>query len=159
VNPCVRAVLRSRAHGLLSGRVLLLTVTGARSGRPFTIPVAYRVDGPDLVVRVGAPAAKRWWRNLRARPEVGLLVAGHPACGRAQVVEGPAGDVEVRIRPAPPMGSALTSWPAAPTAARSASRSASAPRAREASGSLQERRSAPAGPEGAATRPAAVVPA
>jgi hypothetical protein len=66
-NPAVRALLRSPAHRLLSGSLLLLTVTGRRSGRTFTFPVMYAADGDDLLVFVGDHEHKRWWRNLEGR--------------------------------------------------------------------------------------------
>ncbi len=36
-NPFVRALLRSRLHGLLSGSLLLVTYTGRKTGRTFAI--------------------------------------------------------------------------------------------------------------------------
>jgi hypothetical protein len=39
VNSHVRALLRSPLHPLLSGRLVLLRVTGRRSGRTFEVPV------------------------------------------------------------------------------------------------------------------------
>ena len=64
VNPPIRAVLRSPAHRLLSNQLMLLTVTGRRTGRTFTFPVGYREDGDRLRVHVASPEQKRWWRNL-----------------------------------------------------------------------------------------------
>ena len=64
VNPVVRLVLHSRLHRLLSGRLALVTVTGRRSGRRFTIPVGYRrVDGRVEIV-AGWPERKRSPRAL-----------------------------------------------------------------------------------------------
>jgi F420H(2)-dependent quinone reductase len=84
VNPVVRALLRSPFHGLASGRLLLITVTGRRSGDSFTIPTGYRRDGERVVISVGWPERKRWWRNLRGDgAPVGLLVAGERLSGRA----------------------------------------------------------------------------
>src|SRR5579884_1140426 len=50
VNPVVAALLRSPLHGLLSRQVFLLTVTGRRSGRRFTLPLGYVRDGDALLV-------------------------------------------------------------------------------------------------------------
>ncbi len=41
VNPLVAGILRSRVHSLLSGRLMLLTYTGRKSGRARTIPVEH----------------------------------------------------------------------------------------------------------------------
>lgn len=55
------------------GDLLLLTTTGARSGREHTVPLGYvRADGLLLVVAsaAGAPDHPQWYRNLLARPVV-----------------------------------------------------------------------------------------
>ena len=52
--------------------MLLLTTTGARTGKRHTAPMMYRQDGDRLVVfasNAGAPAHPGWYRNLVARPE------------------------------------------------------------------------------------------
>lgn len=49
-NPVVLAVLRSRAHWLLSGMVTELRYTGRRSGRPFVLLVQYARAGDRLAV-------------------------------------------------------------------------------------------------------------
>lgn len=64
-NPAIRALLRSPLHGLASRQLVLLTVTGRRTGRTYTIPTEYRRDGEGVVIPVGWPERKRWWRNLR----------------------------------------------------------------------------------------------
>ena len=40
-NPLVGRLLESRAHGLLSGALVVLTYRGRRSGREFRIPLQY----------------------------------------------------------------------------------------------------------------------
>ncbi|RKT11704.1 deazaflavin-dependent oxidoreductase (nitroreductase family) [Streptomyces sp. 1114.5] len=53
------------------GDLLLLTTTGARSGRPHTVPLGYvRAEGLLLVVAsaAGAPEHPQWYRNLLAHP-------------------------------------------------------------------------------------------
>jgi hypothetical protein len=45
LNAGVGLLLRSPLHGLVSGRIMLLTVTGRRSGRLFTVPVSYLCHG------------------------------------------------------------------------------------------------------------------
>ena len=65
VNRVTRPILRSPAHKLLSRRLLLLTVTGRRSGRTFTIPVSYLEQDGRLLIQPSAPERKVWWRNLR----------------------------------------------------------------------------------------------
>jgi F420H(2)-dependent quinone reductase len=84
VNPLVRGVLRSPAHGLLSGHLALLTVTGRRSGRTFTFPVGYHRDGDRVTIGVDWPERKRWWRNLRDAAPVEIWLAGVRRAGTAR---------------------------------------------------------------------------
>ena len=101
VNPVVRAVLRSPAHGLLSGHLMLLTVTGRRSGRTFTFPVAYHQEGRRIRVDLGLPERKRWWRNLRGGAPVTVLLRAVPRTGIGQVTrdENDAPRVEIELEP------------------------------------------------------------
>lgn len=87
-NPLVVAILRSPAHRLLSGALLLLTVTGRRSGRNFTFPVMYAPDGDDLLVFVGMHEEKQWWRNLRGGAEVTVRVRGQEESRDAELLTG-----------------------------------------------------------------------
>ncbi len=100
-NPVVRALLRSPAHRLLSGRVLLITYDGRRSGRTFTLPVQYVRDGADVVITVGWPEHKSWWRNFEGDgADVVLRIAGADVRGRARAVVEDGGSVRVRVTPA-----------------------------------------------------------
>ncbi|MGW6919371.1 nitroreductase/quinone reductase family protein [Kitasatospora sp. NPDC054939] len=64
------------------GNLLLLTTTGARSGKPHTVPLGYVRDRDGRVVIVasagGAPHHPAWYHNLLAHPmvEVELGTAG-----------------------------------------------------------------------------------
>ncbi|MFD8751811.1 nitroreductase/quinone reductase family protein [Kitasatospora sp. NPDC059577] len=62
-----------RVGGPFEGGDLLLTTTGARSGRPHTVPLGYvRANGLLLLVAstAGAPAHPQWYRNLPTHPVV-----------------------------------------------------------------------------------------
>ena len=58
VNPALGALLRSPIHRLASGRLALVTYTGRRSGREYTIPVLYRDTGDEVTIAVGWPERK-----------------------------------------------------------------------------------------------------
>lgn len=52
--------------------LLLITVTGAKTGRRYTHPLAYTRDGDRLVIvasKGGAPTNPAWYHNLLAHPE------------------------------------------------------------------------------------------
>jgi deazaflavin-dependent oxidoreductase (nitroreductase family) len=53
--------------------LLILTATGAKSGRPRATPVVYRPDGDRYVIfatKAGAPENPSWYYNVKANPEV-----------------------------------------------------------------------------------------
>jgi hypothetical protein len=68
INPVVRAILRSPLHRMLSGSVLALTYTGRRSNRRYVLPVMYAAGADELIVIVGEPESKTWWRNFDGKP-------------------------------------------------------------------------------------------
>jgi deazaflavin-dependent oxidoreductase (nitroreductase family) len=71
--------------------LLLLTTTGARSGRPHTTPLAYLVDGDALVVfgtKGGAPTNPDWFHNLRASPCATVEVGTETFAARARIAAG-----------------------------------------------------------------------
>ncbi|PRH80249.1 nitroreductase family deazaflavin-dependent oxidoreductase [Streptomyces solincola] len=66
---------RGTVGGHFAGaRLLLLTTTGARSGRPHTTPLGYYPDGDGRVLVIasagGSPRHPAWYHNLRATPRV-----------------------------------------------------------------------------------------
>jgi hypothetical protein len=52
LNPVVSALLRSRLHWIASAGLVLITVTGRRSGRQYSFPVGYREDADRVVILV-----------------------------------------------------------------------------------------------------------
>ncbi|MBF6074424.1 nitroreductase family deazaflavin-dependent oxidoreductase [Nocardia beijingensis] len=69
---------QGKVGGPFAGReLLLLTSTGAKSGRPRTNPLAFIRDGEDIVViasKAGAPTNPDWYHNVRAHPEVTIEI-------------------------------------------------------------------------------------
>lgn len=86
VNPLVRTVLRSPLHGALDGAVLILHMTGRRSGRRFDVPVGYlESDGAYVVV-----TQHTWRANLRGGADVEVTMRGRRVGMHAEVEEDPA---------------------------------------------------------------------
>ena len=75
-NPFVRAVLRSRAHRLLSGSLALLEYEGRRTRKHYAIPVVYAESGSRIVALAAHPERKQWWRAFREPARATLLVRG-----------------------------------------------------------------------------------
>ncbi len=71
--------------------MLLLTTTGARTGRRLTSPLVYAKDGERLLIfasKGGAPTNPDWYHNLVANPEVTLEVGEETFKAHASVPQG-----------------------------------------------------------------------
>jgi deazaflavin-dependent oxidoreductase (nitroreductase family) len=71
--------------------LLLLTTTGAKSGRAITKPLAYTRDGERLVVIAsfaGAPKNPAWYNNLVANPVATVELGSERFQVRATVTSG-----------------------------------------------------------------------
>ena len=79
-------------QGPMAGRPLMvLTTTGARSGKPRTAIVTYTRDGDRYVIagsKSGAPTHPAWFHNLAANPVVTAEAGGKTFKARASVTEG-----------------------------------------------------------------------
>ena len=77
-------------------RLLLLTTTGAKSGRTLTAPLAYHRDGDRYVVAAskgGAPTHPGWYHNLLANPDATVEVGTEKFRVRAKpLAKGPERD-------------------------------------------------------------------
>jgi deazaflavin-dependent oxidoreductase (nitroreductase family) len=83
-------LLRSPFARFVNSGMLLILYRGRRSGRRLSTPVEYVRDGDRLLVLVGRPAEKQWWRNVQADPSVTLVLGGSRVEARAQVEVGAA---------------------------------------------------------------------
>ena len=71
--------------------IVMLTTTGARSGKPHTLPVLALPEGDHLVViasNMGKPANPGWYYNLRAQPSVMITWKGSTVRMRARELIG-----------------------------------------------------------------------
>ena len=101
LNVPVAALANSeRFGGLVKDSIAMVTYTGRRSGRSFSIPVSYRRSGDDVVIGVGMPDAKSWWRNFLGDggPITLLNFRGTDRTGHAVATRDDAGRVTVRVR-------------------------------------------------------------
>jgi deazaflavin-dependent oxidoreductase (nitroreductase family) len=90
-----RVIEQFRAGGPIEGmhrdRIVLLTTTGRRSGRPYTTPMMFHRDGDRLLViasSVGAPRHPDWCLNLMANPSVTVEVDDETYLATATPLEG-----------------------------------------------------------------------
>jgi deazaflavin-dependent oxidoreductase (nitroreductase family) len=71
--------------------VLLLTMTGAKSGKSRTTPLVYSKDGDRIVLIAsmgGAPNNPDWYHNLLAHPAVEVEIGAERIPVRATVAKG-----------------------------------------------------------------------
>ncbi len=81
-----------KISGIFTGKpVLLLTTTGAKSGKQYTNPLMYNTDGERILVfasKGGAPTHPDWYHNLVANPEVTVELGTEKFKARATVLAG-----------------------------------------------------------------------
>ena len=82
LNVIVRAILRSPLHPVVSNRLIVVTVTGRRTGTRYVLPVGYTEhDGTLLIGTAGG-----WRRNLRRGETIPVLYRGRRRVARAEVI-------------------------------------------------------------------------
>ncbi len=71
--------------------MVLLTTTGAKSGKQHTTPLVYRQDGARIIVfgsKGGAPTNPAWYHNLVANPDARVEVGTDAYDVRAVITKG-----------------------------------------------------------------------
>jgi len=74
-NPIVIWLLHSPLHRFLDKHTMLVTVTGCKSGKLYTLPVSYLRDGETLLVI--SQKDRTWWKNLQGGAQVTVSLQGH----------------------------------------------------------------------------------
>jgi deazaflavin-dependent oxidoreductase (nitroreductase family) len=91
IDPLLMRVSGGRLKSTFSAPTVLLTHTGAKSGKERQTPLAYFTVGDDVVLiasKGGADHNPAWFHNLRANPEVELWNGGGGGRYRARQAEG-----------------------------------------------------------------------
>ena len=71
--------------------MIIVTHTGAKSGKSYVTPLVYSKDGGRYVIiasKAGAPNNPSWYHNLVAHPEVTLEIGAEKFKARAKEVKG-----------------------------------------------------------------------
>ncbi|ORJ64246.1 nitroreductase/quinone reductase family protein [Mycobacterium simiae] len=99
-NAPVAALAKSRRFGgLMNRNIVIVGYTGRRSGRSFSIPVAYRRTGDEITITANLPESKTWWRNfLGDGGPVTLELDGAQRVGHAVAERNEKGRVTVHVR-------------------------------------------------------------
>ena len=85
-----------KVGGMFEGaNMLLITTTGAKSGRSVTVPLVYLSDGDRIVLIASDGGGDRhpaWYHNLRANPEVTVEIGIEKFQAMAHDIAGPERD-------------------------------------------------------------------
>jgi hypothetical protein len=86
MNTGMKGALRSPLGKRIGKTLALITFKGRNSGKVFTTPVGYHLEGNT--VHIFALPESKWWRNLLGGgATVGLNMAGRKVRGWAEVIE------------------------------------------------------------------------
>lgn len=91
IDPYLMRATGGRVKSTISAPTVLLTHTGAKSGRKRSTPLAYFTDGDDVILiasRGGDRNHPAWYHNVTANPEVELWTKGGGGLYRAQEANG-----------------------------------------------------------------------
>ncbi|MEP7192357.1 MAG: nitroreductase/quinone reductase family protein [Actinomycetota bacterium] len=92
INRVMRWMLSSPRRARRVGEsLLLLHLTGRKTGRGIDVPVAYAVAGQRMLVLT----TSGWRVNLRGRPDVEVTLRGRRLGARAELVEDPEAVAQV----------------------------------------------------------------
>jgi hypothetical protein len=101
LNAPVAAIAASPRFGaVLRRNITLVTYTGRRSGRTFSIPVSYRRrDDENIDIGANLPDAKTWWRNfLGDGAPLSVTLDGVERAGHGVAHRDDKGRVTVQVR-------------------------------------------------------------
>ena len=91
IDPYLMRATGGRVKTTIDAPTVLLTHTGAKSGKQRSTPLAYFTDGDDVILiasRGGHRDHPAWYFNLTANPEVELWTKGGGGDYRAKEAEG-----------------------------------------------------------------------
>lgn len=83
VNPILGALLRTPLAGPARKQLMVLSFTGRKTGRQFSIPLSAHLIDNDLYALTGAP----WKQNFRGGAAAKVVYAGKTAAMRGELVE------------------------------------------------------------------------
>ena len=82
-NDFMSWILRSPFHGMLSDGMMLITITGRKTGKKYTTPVGYYRENDYLWVITSRD--RTWWKNLQGGANVDLLLKRKPVVATADL--------------------------------------------------------------------------
>ncbi len=86
LNGIIMALLRSRLHFVASKNLMIVGWSGRKTGRTFSIPVGYQLDGDAVIVLISKRDDKRWWKNFKSPWPADLQIRGKLRSTMGEVV-------------------------------------------------------------------------
>ena len=86
LNRAVSALLRSPLHVIASKALLVLSWSGRKSDRRFSIPVGYQEEEDALIVMISKRDEKNWWKNFQTPWPADLVLRGTLRSALGEVV-------------------------------------------------------------------------
>lgn len=86
--------------GLVRRGLIVIRYEGRKSGKTFELPVGYRRSGDDVIIGVGMPDKKNWWRNFlgEGAPLVFVGLDGADRIAHAVATRDAKGGVSVKAQ-------------------------------------------------------------
>ena len=94
VNPLLRFMLRTPVMGSMRKAMMVLSFTGRKSGRRYSIPVSAHLISNELYALAGAP----WRLNFRGGAPVEVLYGGKTTTMHGELIEDPSTVAELSRR-------------------------------------------------------------
>lgn len=82
INPMLGFLLRTPLAGPARKQLMVLSFTGRKTGRPFTLPVSAHVIDSDLYALTGAP----WKQNFRGGAPAQVIYDGKTTAMRGELI-------------------------------------------------------------------------
>jgi hypothetical protein len=98
-NKVVIAALKVPVLDKAAGKTMvMITYTGRKSGKSFTLPVGYKKKGDELLIGVAMPDQKNWWRNFSGEGgPISVKLDGVERTGHAVSHRNERGQVSVKV--------------------------------------------------------------
>jgi hypothetical protein len=85
LNPLMKFLLNSPFHQGMSKRVMVISFTGRKTGKRYSTPVAYVLEGEHVIV----VTYSSWWKNFKEPAPVQMRIQGKNVSGTAVFVHDP----------------------------------------------------------------------
>lgn len=82
-------LLRRNWMGAMGEQIMVITTTGRKTGKTYSVPIGYLRDGETIIALTNAQSPSNWFRNLQKIPHAVLEIKGQKLRVRAHPVSSP----------------------------------------------------------------------